>query len=165
MESHGLLILSCPAVVWGNRWTVGLRCYRCGGAFIVDQVAFDNVNGVSLVAPCPVCGARPFIAAHGAAEPSRLHHLMEITDEPAPDPKPLHVLFLLKPDWFNRLAARALPGSAAKACLQNSIWMEGEYLTRCDGGELAALAALAEASSCPEAIRAMRAAYLAAIAE
>lgn len=143
---------------------MALRCYQCGGAFTVADVAFDNVNGVSLVAPCPSCGAHPFIARYGGAEPSRLHHLIELTDEPEPSPEALRLGLRLKPEWYNRLVMRALPGSAAKACLQNSTWMDGEYLTRCDGGELAALAALADASSCPEAIQAMHEAYLAAIA-
>ena len=137
---------------------MGLRCYRCGDRFAVADVALEQVNGVSLVVPCPACGARPFIAARGGAEPSRMHLLVEL-EERAPG---VRVRLGIKPEWYNRLAAWALSGSVAESCLKNSRRHResGEYIVECDGAALAALAALADASSCPEAIRAMRRAYL-----
>jgi hypothetical protein len=161
MASAVVLRLTWPAVVWGNRWTVALRCYRCSGRFTVEDVAFDRVNGVSLVVPCPACGARPFIAAPGGAEASRMH-LLELLGEREESAPGVRVRLGLKPEWYNRLAAWAFPGSDAERCLKDSRLRRetGEYIVECDGDALVALAALADSSSCPEAIRAMRQAYL-----
>jgi hypothetical protein len=149
-------------VVWGNNWTVALRCYNCEEPFVVEEVAFDKLAGLSLVLPCPACGARPFITAAGGAQRSRMHKLFELTD--ARSSSGVRVLLRLKSEWFYRLGARAHGGSQAQWCLRNALKRpSGEYLIECDDGELAALAALADAAGCPEAIRAIREVYLAAI--
>jgi hypothetical protein len=149
-------------VVWGNNWTLALRCYNCEEAFVVEELAFDKLAGLSLVLPCPACGARPFITAAGGPERSRTHKLLELSDERSSSG--VRVLLRLKSDWFYRLGARAHRGSQAEWCLRNALRRpSGEYLIECDDGELAALAALADAAECPDAIRAMREVYLAAI--
>lgn len=151
-------------MVWGNNWTLALRCYNCEEAFVVEELAFDKLAGLSLVLPCPACGARPFVTAAGGPERSRMHKLLELTDEQSKS-SGVRVLLRLQSEWFGRLGARAQRGSQAEWCLRNALKRpSGEYLIECDDGELAALAALADAAECPEAIRAMREIYLAAIA-
>ena len=152
------------AVVRGNKWAAALRCYNCGEKFRVEDVTFDKVNGLALVVPCPSCGARPFIAPPGGPEASRLHKLIELVDWLEPSP-PMRVPLQLKPEWYRRLEERVVPGSEAEICLKNSRRLPGDggYFLLCDDGGLATLAALANASRCPEAIQAVRAAYLAAI--
>ena len=154
-------------VTWGNTWTVVLRCYDCRERFAVEDVAFDAVNGLSLVVPCPSCGARPFIARRGGAEPSRLHKFVDLADAGERSAGGVRVLLRLKPEWHERLAARARRGSEAEWRLKISALRRpsGEYILECDDAALTALAALADASNCPDAIQAMRDAYLAAIAE
>jgi hypothetical protein len=150
-------------VVWGNNWTAALRCYSCGATFTVEEVAFDKLNGLSMVVPCASCGARPVVTA-GGGERSRLHQLVELNEEPEETGAGVRIVVRLKPEWYERLGARACRGSQAEWCLKHCAARGGgEYLLECDDEELAALAALADASRCPEAIRAMREAYLAAI--
>lgn len=152
-------------MVWGNNWTAALRCYSCGATFAVEEVAFDKLNGLSLVAPCPSCGARPVVTAAGGTERSRLHKLVELNEELEKNAG-VRVVLRLKHEWYIRLGARAYRGSQAEWCLKGSLPRPGgEYVLECDDEELAALAALADASHCPEAIEAMREAYLAAIGE
>jgi hypothetical protein len=151
-------------MVWDETLTVVLRCYHCRERFTVEDVAFDMVSGLSLVVSCPSCGARPFIAPRGSAEPNRLHGVVAFSDERERG-ECVRVLIRLKADWYDRLAARARRGSEAEWCLKcgaHRAW-DGDYLLECDCGALVALASLAASSSCPDAIRAMRQAYLTAI--
>jgi hypothetical protein len=145
-----------------KRWRAALRCYQCGGRFTLGEAAFHQMSGLALVARCPLCGARPVFTGRGGPEQNRIHRIVELADEPEPN-EAVRLVLRLKPEWYDRLAAGALPGSEARACLENSLWVDGEYLVRCDAPELLALAEIADASRCPEAIEAMRAAYLAAI--
>jgi hypothetical protein len=130
-----------------KRWRAALRCYQCGGRFTLGEAAFHQMSGLALVARCPLCGARPVFTGRGGPEQNRIHRIVELADEPEPN-EAVRLMLRLKPEWYDRLAAGALPGSEARACLENS---------------LLALAEIADASRCPEAIEAMRAAYLAAI--
>jgi hypothetical protein len=144
---------------------VALRCYACGESFSVEEVAFDRVSGLSLVLPCPFCAARPIIARHGGGEASRLHQIVELAGVWERRAAAVRLELRLQPAWYETLAARAGRGSEAEACLKSSAWArtDGEYVLECDGPALVALAALAHAARCPEAIRAMREAYREAI--
>ena len=139
-----------------NKYTVALRCFACGGRFTVADVAFDKVSGLARVVPCAACGARPLA-------PDRRHRIVALARENAQDDERVKIEVKLGPEMYRRLAARALPGSRAAASLKNSAWADGGYLLRLDADTLTALAALADGSDCPEAIRAMHAAYLSAI--
>jgi hypothetical protein len=143
-------------VVWENKCSVTLRCFACSARFTVADVAFEQVSGLAHVVPCPACGARPLASAGP-------HKVVALAREPQEQDERVKIELRLGPEMYRRLAARALPGSRAAAYLKNSAWCDGAYLLTVDSEALTALAALAEGSSCPEAIRAMRAAYLSAI--
>ena len=142
-------------------WTVTLRCRNCDSRFTVENVAFEKVYGLTLVVPCPSCGARPYLPEPGDGAPARLHQMM-LAEEGARDD--IRVEFTLTDQWYKCLALRAARGSDAETCLKNCRRLSGGYLLNCDNKGLAALARLANAARCPEAIAALRQAYLAAIA-
>jgi len=142
--------------VWENKCTVTLRCLSCNGRFTVADVAFDNMSGLARVVPCPACRARP----HAPAGP---HKIVALTRESTQEDDRVKVEVRLGSEMYRRLAERALPGSRAAECLKTSTSGDGAYVLRVDAEALAELAALADGSSCPEAIRAIQAAYRAAI--
>src|SRR5258707_7097449 len=56
------------------KWTLLLRCYRCGGRFTFRRLTMDKVRALPLTAPCPHCGSRPIITT----ETSVLHGIVDL---------------------------------------------------------------------------------------
>jgi len=65
-------------------WTVILRCYACRGKFTLRHLTLERVLTLTLVTPCPHCGARPSIASgYYSDERSSVHRIFDLREEAA----------------------------------------------------------------------------------
>ena len=58
-----------------------LRCYHCGKQFHLRHLSFDKILSLPLVAPCPHCGSRPYIAPGPRyRDRSKLHRVSDLRE-------------------------------------------------------------------------------------
>jgi hypothetical protein len=64
---------------WGKTWTVMFRCINCDEKFTLRHVAFERINVLQAIYPCPSCGAQP-VKGRSGEYTGRAHALVDLTD-------------------------------------------------------------------------------------
>lgn len=60
-------------------WSAIFLCYQCEGRITLANLALDRITVVSMITPCPHCGAKPHIASEpSSVERSKMHQLFYI---------------------------------------------------------------------------------------